>query len=191
MDSPKKYLTKLNAVKAAGQRAVLPDLHAVSVTKLMQSAIGLDHVLTDPGAGFALARGGAGAHDCFKVAVEGDGEIRLTKMTGQAAADMQLFEPDHTAGRRAPPQDGLGFCVVPGEDASGISPQKGLRVKIRPGSQQAVRVGEGEAGIGERLPQLPAMAPCGCPPVYQSFRLSRKRSASSAAMQPAPAEVTA
>ena len=66
---------------------VVPAFDAVSMPERMQSAIGVDHVLGDPGALGIGARGGTGAHGGAEVGVDGDPEALLAQALGQAAAD--------------------------------------------------------------------------------------------------------
>src|SRR6185437_11761445 len=58
-----KGATEIDAIEAAGEIAVLPDLDAVAMAELMQPGIELADALVDPGVLAARLRRGAAGHD--------------------------------------------------------------------------------------------------------------------------------
>ena len=105
MDSAKKQRPRDDAVKAAGELAVLPGFQRMGITQLVQPNIRLAHVLRDPSAVLIQAGLRAAVDDFAESAVKGEVEDFFIQDFFQTARNMNLGrEKDKTRIGR-PPQD--------------------------------------------------------------------------------------
>ena len=116
-----------DAVEAADQIVVLPDLDAVAMTELMQPAIEFADALVDPGVVAAGLRRGAACDHRLEGGVDGDGKRIGAHGARQPRGDAKTLQRDHAAHFRFDPEQG-GIVGAFGhrEDAAGIGAQQHL-----------------------------------------------------------------
>ena len=114
-----------DAVQAADQIVILPDLDAVAMPELVQPDIEIADALVDPGVVAAgLRRGTAGDHR-LEGGVDGDGEGVGAHRARQARGDAKAVERDHAAHFRLDPEQGrIVGAFGHREDAAGIGAQQ-------------------------------------------------------------------
>src|SRR6201999_3596117 len=93
-----------DAVKSAGEIAVLPDLDAVAMAERMQPAIELADALVDPGVLATLLRRGAAGDHGLEGGIDGDGEGIGAHRARKPRGDAKAFERDHAAQLRLDPE---------------------------------------------------------------------------------------
>ena len=178
---PKEHVAQQNAVQAPNERVRFIDLYRVCDTEVVKSAIGGVHVWCDPRASLGLIsiRVGASTHHVRKGGVVLQSPAALTDRLFQRPADVYFVRSERQPGIRRPPQN-LLVGLEPGKDALGIRAEKGAGFEVSADSQQTVWFIQCPRGRRKGVMQ--------CQPDSSP---SRCFSASSAAMQPNPAEVIA
>ncbi len=93
----KEQLPHGQAIEAADQLVIEPDLDRVGDAALMQLQVGILHALGDPGAVGVAAWPCAGVDHSREILVEADAVALLTQQLGQATRNMQLVGEQHGA----------------------------------------------------------------------------------------------
>ena len=104
---PEKYPANGDAVKSANQSIPQPDFHGMCVPKLVQTGIGIYHLLGDPGSVFCSTRLGTGIHDALEILVESDPERLVPQCLAQASGDDKSLGIEYGPGIGTPPENGL------------------------------------------------------------------------------------
>src|SRR5690606_26123010 len=188
-----------DAVEPAYQLALAPHFDGMGNLQLVHAAIGLLHVIGDPGGGAFRTPGRAIGDDLGKGAIEGYLEFALAQQFAHAARDHELLRKQPHAYRRRPPQNGFAF-LVPGKDAEGVCLYQPGRTEVAAHGQQAVGILQGllDWRKSRRVFVQPgdrdhgaAILLLSCNDLLPFAYWSRNFSASRAAIQPNPAEVMA
>src|ERR1043165_6321402 len=150
----------VDAVQAAGERAVAPGLDAVRVAGLVQPRVGGDDARVDPRAVLlGTRRGGAAADDGAEVAVDGEREAAPLHGLSQRPPDVELVEEDDRAPPRREPRQRQPL-VRPREDAVAIGVAQRLDGEVlADGDDVAARATRiGKAGMRHRSHRTTANA---------------------------------
>ena len=114
-----------DAIEAADEVAVLPDLDAVAVPELVQPDIEIADALVDPGVVAAWLRRRAAGDDGLEGGIDGDAEGIRAHGAGQPRGDAEAVERNHAAHFRLDPEQGRVIGALGHrEDAAGIGPQQ-------------------------------------------------------------------
>lgn len=130
------------AVEAADQLSLLPDLHGVGNSAQVQLLVGQLHRRGDPGAVGVVTRRGTSLDHRPEVTVESDFEALLAQALGQAAGNVQFVGEQDGARVGRPPEDRLAI-LVPGEAAVAIGCDQALRIEVAAGREQPVGLLQG------------------------------------------------
>lgn len=114
----KESPTDCHTVQSADQATVSPCLHRMGMAEFVQTCIGVQHVLCDPGtsAWILWTWPCALRHDLSETNVERDGKETAAHGPAQATSNVEFLGKQYSPGIRRPPEDGL-ILVVPGENA--------------------------------------------------------------------------
>src|SRR6267378_974499 len=137
IDSPKNT-PQAHPVQTTHQRAVAPDLYAVSVLEAVQLEVGGAHVGGDPGAGTCRARRSAPIDDGGEIAIHRVTEAAVAQRLGEAARAVKLLGEQHRARIGRPPQHRL-TRRVPRKDPPPVRCDEALGRQVAAGRQQSAR----------------------------------------------------
>ena len=185
---PAEHRADGDPVEPPGEFPIEPAFHAVGLSGPVQAFVGCHHLGHDPGAWRAGARPGTAADDRTEGLVGSDPVAATPTQPGHRPTDVNVLRIEHRARIRAPPQGRLAR-LEPGKDAAPVRLEQSLDTQVTTDGEQAVGVAKGAFRWRKHWIQRIQQGEFHRPRV-QDCR-SRKRSASSAAMQPVPAEVTA
>jgi hypothetical protein len=137
-----KQLAHRQAIQAADQFALIPDLHRMREAATMQFNVGVLHGFGDPGAVGVIPWRGAGADHGVEVLVEGHLVAFLAQQFAEAARDMQFVGKQHCARIRRPPENRLALGK-PRKAAMTVSLDQAIGRQVATGGEQSVRVAHG------------------------------------------------
>jgi len=122
----KKDASQRNSIESAGKCPLVPTFHRVGKTLLMETAIGSDHVLYDPGSlltsSFLLS---TSPDNVFKCRIESDCECSFLDGLEEAPGNYKILRVQDKAGIRRPPQNRRVFGV-PRKNSTLIGKQNAL-----------------------------------------------------------------
>ena len=117
--------SQADAVEAACEVAVLPDLDAVAVPELVEPEIEIADTLVDPGVVAAGLRRRAARDDRLEGGIDGHAEGVRAHGAGQPRGDAEAVKRDQAAHFRLDPeQRRVTGALGHREDAAGIGPQQ-------------------------------------------------------------------
>ena len=117
--------SQADAVEAACEVAVLPDLDAVAVPELVEPDIEIADALVDPGVVAARLRRRAARDDRLEGGIDGNAEGVRAHGAGQPRGDAETVERNQAAHFRLDPeQRRVTGALGHREDAAGIGPQQ-------------------------------------------------------------------
>src|SRR6185295_19443661 len=117
--------SQADAIEAACEVAVLPDLDAVAVPELVEPDIEIPDALVDPGVVAAGLRRRAAGDDRLEGGIDGHTEGIRAHGAGQPRGDAETIQRNHAAHFRLDPeQRRVTGALGHREDAAGIGPQQ-------------------------------------------------------------------